>query len=539
MPLTAHLAIGWSVFAICLIGSLIFSWLFVLWLRSVRENESSGFTNLIVSLCLCITIVSALLVPVDVFLVSSMKNADGSYQEWAKDHLVREEYLFKIKMVYYVLFCVVLAMSFLILPLTFFYHTTSPLAEDEEEIMEETVGGKLCRALKYTSASVLLLVVLILLGIFLPFETSTLERGFGQYMKDSWVEFKTSEGVFEMIVFLMNSISVVGLFLLVIYTAIGIASLPCDFIRGTNKVIKSISQLESQMKETEERLSYLRNNEEEGATNGFEQDEANRLEQELSMLNRQKTELIESSRGCFLICYKLLRPFQIITGMMFFLLGLLIFLSLILNNIDKAIHSSAQKGYILNNGTLPNPMDMALVFLQNTFPLDYILYLGMVLFFLITSISGVKRIGIRFMWLRLYKIAPHSTKPQALALMSLTLILILVASNILFYSVAPDYTTYGSQHFVDIIKNQTVVERCNNVHAPPDECNMTIIATFLLAFHTKAWIFGAVYYWLTWIFIAIILGGSCFSLFHCTRRSRGIISSDPNEDEDELLNNES
>ena len=80
MPLTAHLAIGWSVFAICLIGSLIFSWLFVLWLRSVRENESSGFTNLIISLCLCITIVSALLVPVDVFLVSSMKNADGSYQ---------------------------------------------------------------------------------------------------------------------------------------------------------------------------------------------------------------------------------------------------------------------------------------------------------------------------------------------------------------------------------------------------------------------------------------------------------------------------
>jgi hypothetical protein len=68
---------------------------------------------------------------------------------------------------------------------------------------------------------------------------------------------------------------------------------------------------------------------------------------------------------------------------------------------------------------------------------------------------------------------------------------------------------------------------------------MTIIATFLLAFHTKAWIFGAVYYWLTWIFIAIILGGTSFSLFQCTRRSGGIISSDPNEDEDELLNNES
>ena len=52
-----------------------------------------------------------------------------SFQEWAKDHLVREEYLFKIKMVYYVLFCFVLTMSFLILPLTFFYHTTSPLGK--------------------------------------------------------------------------------------------------------------------------------------------------------------------------------------------------------------------------------------------------------------------------------------------------------------------------------------------------------------------------------------------------------------------------
>ena len=99
----------------------------------------------------------------------------------------------------------------------------------------------------------------------------------------------------------------------------------------------------------------------------------------------------------------------------------------------------------------------------------------MVLFFLITSISGVKRIGIRFMWLLLYKIAPHSTKPQALALMALTLILILVASNILFFSVAPDYTTFGSQHYQIIQKdtNQTIIEHCRNL-APAEDCNKTI-----------------------------------------------------------------
>ena len=148
-------------------------------------------------------------------------------------------------------------------------------------------------------------------------------------------------------------------------------------------------------------------------------------------------------------------------------------------------------------------------------------------------------IGIRFMWLPLYKIAPHSTKPQALALMSLTLILILVASNILFFSVAPDYTTFGSQHFVSyhLDTNQTSIEHCNNVHAPKDECNMTIIATFLLAFHTKAWIFGAVYYWLTWIFLVILFVGTSISLFQCTRRGRRLVTNH-SDDEDELLDNE-
>ena len=225
-------------------------------------------------------------------------------------------------------------------------------------------------------------------------------------------------------------------------------------------------------------------------------------------------------------------------GLLFLLLGLLIFLSLLLNNIDKAMHSSAKNGYILNNGTLPNPMDTALVCLQNAFPLDYILYLCMVLFFLITSISGVKRIGIRFMWLLLYKIAPHSTKPQALALMALTLILILVASNILFFSVAPDYTTFGSQHYQIIQKdtNQTIIEHCSNL-APAEDCNKTIIASFLLAFHTKAWIFGAVYYWLTWIFLVILFVGTSISLFQCTRRGRRLVDNHT-DDEDELLDNE-
>ena len=64
-----------------------------------------------------------------------------------------------------------------------------------------------------------------------------------------------------------------------------------------------------------------------------------------------------------------------IFGVIFSIFGFLIFLSLILTNIDKAINSDGIfSGYTLQNSTLPNPVDLMLVFAQQVFPLDYILY---------------------------------------------------------------------------------------------------------------------------------------------------------------------
>jgi hypothetical protein len=47
------------------------------------------------------------------------------------------------------------------------------------------------------------------------------------------------------------------------------------------------------------------------------------------------------------------------------------------------------------NGTLPNPIDIVLVWAQNVFPLDYILYSSIILFLVFCSVSGVKDLGIR------------------------------------------------------------------------------------------------------------------------------------------------
>ena len=160
---------------------------------------------MITTLSLTITLLTAGLVPVDVFLVSSMKNIDGTYQDWASDPEFRSEFLEHVMIAYYVLFSLVLLFTFLILPLNFFYHAGAPLAEDHvDEDAIETPGKKCCRALKFTSASVFLLVFLILLGIFVPFE-GTEPKGFllEQKIEYDWHQFQNNKG-FDLIVSFCN-----------------------------------------------------------------------------------------------------------------------------------------------------------------------------------------------------------------------------------------------------------------------------------------------------------------------------------------------
>ena len=49
-------------------------------------------------------------------------------------------------------------------------------------------------------------------------------------------------------------------------------------------------------------------------------------------------------------------------------------------------------------------MDLVLVFCQSLFPLDYILYTLTVLFLLFCSMTGIRNMGIRFCWIKLFKI---------------------------------------------------------------------------------------------------------------------------------------
>lgn len=430
--------------------------------------------------------------------------------------------------VYYGFYGTALTLAFLVLPLNFFFHATAPLADDEDDQdhdeVVETCGKKLCRALKYTSASLTLFAALVVLGIFLPFEGSSSSSSITDKLDFVLANVQANRGQ-DLFVFLVNVVSVVGMLLLIVYTGYGMSVLPCGLINDRSTVDSERESVDSEIADLEGQLEAVR-----GDASSLT---VQRLERDLRLLQRTRRELEQSSRSCVNTCLRLLRPFQMIVGVMFGLLGLLIWISLLLTSIDKAMHSDgAKSGYVLKNGTLPNPVDMALVYAQEVFPLDYLLYVGMVLFFVFSSMAGVKAVGIRFLWLPIYRIRAYATRPQALSLMALTLIFILLAVNVLLFSVVPDYTTYGSQNYA--VDNSTKVMHCDDTHAPVDECNMTRIAVILLAFHSKAWIFGAAYFWLVWIFLLVILLGSFMAMYKCKRPSR----RSRNEDEDGLLDDE-
>ena len=105
---------------------------------------------------------SAALVPLDVFVVSYMKNADGSFKEWAADKAYRDVVTGRLMTSYCVVYAVVFAMTFLVLPLAFFYNALGDgvdfddgqTDDDDRDDGREDVPWtrRMCRAFKYTLA---------------------------------------------------------------------------------------------------------------------------------------------------------------------------------------------------------------------------------------------------------------------------------------------------------------------------------------------------------------------------------------------------
>jgi LMBR1 domain-containing protein 1 len=162
------------------------------------------------------------------------------------------------------------------------------------------------------------------------------------------------------------------------------------------------------------------------------------------------------------------RPFKIVLGLVTFVVTILIFASMLITCIDKLQNSVCGRkcGYILPNTNIMNPMNWVFVQTSKMFPIDYVFALLLVLLFFVSSVIGVAFVGIRFLWVNLFRLRPNRTKPQGLLMSTVMLTLTVLAINFAFTMIlAPQYAHFGGQMY------------CNHtVPSPPLSTGATMCA---------------------------------------------------------------
>ena len=237
-------------------------------------------------------------------------------------------------------------LCFLVIPSNYFYHGLD--AGLDEDDVEPTIGQKICHSVKFSLLSVLLFSVLIVVGIFLPFNGSPPSNS-TDWEKFEWFfdELEADHGQ-DLLLFLLNTLNLIGIVLLILYTGYGLSSLPCGLIRPTRGLRSRRTAVENHIQEIERSIAEIEARYDGGQIPRFEESQLERLGQQRRLLEREHRDLDQRTRSFLSRCQLLIRPFQMVFGVLFTVFGFLIFLSLLLTNVDKAINSAGiYTGYTL------------------------------------------------------------------------------------------------------------------------------------------------------------------------------------------------
>ncbi|KAI8987467.1 hypothetical protein BDF20DRAFT_815597 [Mycotypha africana] len=165
---------------------------------------------------------------------------------------------------------------------------------------------------------------------------------------------------------------------------------------------------------------------------------------------------------------------------------------------------------------------------------------AIILYFFLSTMMGIIQIGVKFLWVTLYRIKRRSTAPQGLLISAILLTFGLLALNYSVTSVvAPGYAHYGSQVFCnhtdggrrDCSYEVDKIVPCD-IYAPQEICTPTVSSTLIDRITLNTPVFGLIFYYSQWIFLLSFILGFIVALFKSPR-----FNQDPEEAES-LLNDE-
>ncbi|KAJ5454915.1 hypothetical protein N7530_012684 [Penicillium desertorum] len=544
--------LGWAVYAVVVGIVLAVVSVFVHVYQSPRDRYPSvTFTCVLAITSLLATV---LLLPVDVALVSSTNSSRlGRRKDWATQDEV-DNITYSLTIAYYLLYS--LDAMFCLLGIPFAYFWYEEYDEVATETDQQTFGRRFWGALKYTMLLVVIVIILFLVGLFVP--VSKNKKGMDlDYFKKLLTEnrehfylFRTfgtakliqiDTGGERAFTFALGVLMTIGICLYVPYTSSGLALFPISLIKTAPSISnpRLRSNTSAQLETNRKQQRQL-----EGRCGGNPDLLSSKDRRELNTLAReertliQRQHLVEEAQGegwswlikAWFKIEAVFRPFKLLGGILLVLVALLTWVSMLLTAVDKAKNSICKNlcGYILGHVSFFNPFNWALVQSANIFPVDYAIFTMLVLIFFCSSVAGIAAVGIRFLWVRVFQIRQRHTSPQALLLTTEMLILIILALN---YSismvVAPQYTTFGPQTFCDRTPGPQLDQPdcSNNIHmikpcseladkpAAQQVCTPSIVSTFLNRVTLNFPLFGVVFFWAQFLFLGFYLVTFLTSLF--------------------------
>jgi LMBR1 domain-containing protein 1 len=154
----------WIVYAVVIAILLAVASVFIYVYQTPRDRSPAVTLTCIISITSLLATV--LLLPVDVALVSSTTSSKlGQRKDWATQDVV-DRITYSLTIIYYLLYSLDALLCLLVIPFTYF------LYEEYDEVAtesgEQTVGQRIWGALKYTLSFVAVVVILFLVGFFVP-----------------------------------------------------------------------------------------------------------------------------------------------------------------------------------------------------------------------------------------------------------------------------------------------------------------------------------------------------------------------------------
>ncbi|KAI8091113.1 uncharacterized protein B0P05DRAFT_455379, partial [Gilbertella persicaria] len=199
-------------------------------------------------------------------------------------------------------------------------------------------------------------------------------------------------------------------------------------IKGRQGIDAEMEDIENRLTATRERQRVLKSKHHKHRP-AREQRQLEELEDQERILARRLRAIQQDKSSLIQKILLFLRPFE-------------------LCSVDKIAFSlcGSQCGYVINHPNLFNPINYIFVKLSKVFLLDYVFMVSLILYFFLATMTGIIEIGIRFLWITLYRIKKGSTAPQGLLVSAVLLTLSLLALNYtMTTTVAPGYAHFGSQ----------------------------------------------------------------------------------------------